>query len=72
MHGVYSASEIILILSFLLSELPTILELSFNLILMLFAFAFEKSELDIMLDKSSEAINQLFSIQKEAINKIKN
>jgi len=33
---------------------------------------FSKSELDIMLDKSSEAINQLFSIQKEAINKIKN
>ena len=34
--------------------------------------AFSKSELDIMLDKSSEAINQLFSIQKESINKIKN
>ena len=34
--------------------------------------AFSKSELDTMLDKSSEAINQLFSIQKESINKIKN
>ena len=33
---------------------------------------FSKSELNIMLDKSSESINQLFCIQKEAINKIKN
>ena len=32
---------------------------------------FSKSELNIMLDKSSESINQLFCIQKEAINKIK-
>lgn len=33
---------------------------------------FSKSELNIILDKSSESINQLFCIQKEAINKIKN
>tara|TARA_A100001037_G_scaffold306822_1_gene356217 strand:+ start:49986 stop:50714 length:729 start_codon:yes stop_codon:yes gene_type:complete len=34
--------------------------------------AFSKSELDTMLEKSSEVINQLFIIQKDAINQIQN
>ena len=34
--------------------------------------AFSKSELDTMLEKSSEVINQLFLIQKDAINQIQN